>query len=179
MVYVGVDPGKHGAIAVIGSKVVLEVHDFPLDSHGQANLPALAKIITKIATKYPEITATIEDVTTFRRDGRVGAFSFGENKGYWLLGLAMVGIETLRVEPHTWKKAVIGYVKNTDKEVSNRIVKLLFQNAGEHIEKVVNKGRSNQAVKLMDGRSEAVLIAEYGRRVVASRRLVSCGQQAS
>ncbi len=160
-VYLGVDPGKHGAIAAVNKRQVLEVHDFPLDGK-QADLEALAKIITSLGIKYKYLDAVIEDVGTFSHDGRRGAFSFGENKGFWRLGLAMIGLEPSLVTPAQWKKCIIGRVHDTDKSLSIKTAKLLFPNSVEWLR-----------LKKHDGRAEAILLAEYARRIAVARSLAA------
>jgi hypothetical protein len=160
-VYAGVDPGKYGAIAVVNKRAVLEIHDFPLDGK-QPDLEKLARILTGIGSRYAYLEAVIEDVGTYSHDGRRGAFTFGENKGFWKLGLTMIGIDPQVVKVEVWKKCVLGRVHHTDKETSIKTAKLLFPNSAEWLR-----------LKKHDGRADAILLAEYARRVAVARSLAA------
>lgn len=166
LIHVGVDPGKTGAVAGIRGREVLFVHDCPL-TRGVLDVPRLAAIVRALALKYPELHCTIEEVGTFRRDGRAGAFTFGGNFFAWQSAFAAMNVPVLLAPPKKWKKGIIGPKPGKDKIVSIRTCHFLFPGSRA----VVDMPPPGEKPK-HDGRAEAILLAEFGRRAMQERGLV-------
>lgn len=148
-IYIGVDPGSNGAIAVIIDDVVHKVVKY--DSY------EIADIIKNVVSEYSEnhtMMCTLEKVHSMPRDGVKQAFKFGENYGFVKGTLMALQIPFQEVTPMTWKKE-FSLVKQ-DKSVSIKRCKELFPGVS-----LVPTARST---KESDGMAEALLICEYGRR---------------
>lgn len=156
----GIDPGVTGAMCMIEGQRVLGVWDNPVDAR-MLDLAALARILRECQqVAVGVMRVAIEKVTTFKRDGRVGAMNFGKHEGGIRGALAMLDITPLVVPAATWKRAVIGPGWSGDKKHSLRVARLLFPGAADRLTR-----------KKDHGRAEALLIAEYGRRVFYQEEL--------
>lgn len=143
MIYIGIDPGKDGAMAVIDTdqdSVVIYHWDDDYNS-------ALNNYIDNKCVCY------IERVRSQPNNGVKAAFTFGENYGYirGLLESRSIGYQT--VPPQTWKKE---FSLDNDKKKSIECAKRLFPN--------VDLKRTERCKTDHDGKAEALLIAEYCRR---------------
>lgn len=145
--YVGVDPGKMGAIAsLIGQ------------SYDVINMPWLGKDLDIQAIKaylitlpYPAVAVEYQQV--FPAQGAVSAFTIGLGYGQ-LIGLLLgMGIPFETPRPVRWKKD-LGIPIGSTKLAAITHARRLFPLA----ELVTPRGR------LIDGRADALLIAEWRRR---------------
>lgn len=143
MIYIGIDPGKDGAMAFI-SDVVPDVKIVPYEEQAYRN--ALKSFNEKNAK------VCLEHVTAMPKQGVTSMFSFGDNFGYIRGLLAANNIPYELVRPHKWKKEF----SISDKNQSIEVCKRLFPN--------VTLRRTDRCKKDHDGMAEALLMAEYARR---------------
>ena len=119
MIYIGIDPGLTGAIAVINSVGrLVGVWETPLirlkkirrktysDVGGMLHL--LQGIV---ANSNDAVVAGIENVHggvfgSNRKQGASSAFSFGRNFGVWEGLLTALDVTIYKIAPQTWKKAM-------------------------------------------------------------------------
>jgi crossover junction endodeoxyribonuclease RuvC len=110
--YIGFDPGKSGACAIIEHGIIVTVFPFPLAGKKIDASILSAKIIeTRIDTRRILI-ACIEKVGAMPGQGVVGMFNFGYSTGLLYGICAGLGIAVHTVSPQTWKKFIL---KDTDK----------------------------------------------------------------
>lgn len=142
MIYVGIDPGKNGALAVIDRNTTILV---PFVDGEYANA---------IRTLPPQLTKVcLEHVGAMPGQGVTSMFHFGENFGYIRGLLEAFQIPYELVRPQKWKKEFsIAGGKNSSIEVCKR----LFPG--------VSLRRTDRCRKDDDGMAEALLMAEYARR---------------
>lgn len=142
MTYIGCDPGKSGALAVIEEGIAFVI---PFDERGY---------IDTLATCDPTQTIVcIEHVHAMPQQGVSSTFNFGMNFG-WLQGVMMAfGIPFELVTPQKWKKE---FSVTADKNTSIAVCKRLFPN--------VSLKKTERCTKDDDGKAEALLLAEYARR---------------
>lgn len=148
-IWIGIDPGKKGGVAVIFRK---EVSVYPWDDtefvkkmdemRGRANLGA------------EPIVAAVEKVGAMPGQGVTSMFSFGQSYGFILGVLTAFGIPYQLVPPRKWK-AEYGLL-NTQKQASVDVAKRLFPN--------VNLLPTDRCRKESDGMSDSLLLCEYARR---------------
>ena len=142
MIFIGIDPGKHGAMAIIDGGNV-NVVPFDKDEY----LRKLAELVTEPAF------CVLEHVGAMPGQGVTSMFSFGESFG-WLEGvLDCYSIPYELVRPAKWKKA---FSVTGDKNTSVAVAKRLFPD--------VSLRRTDRCRKDDDGMAEALLMAEYARR---------------
>jgi hypothetical protein len=160
MIFTGHDPGKGGAIASIDeSKRVLALDDVPLDFHGEVDGIAFAALfhvgsVVCIEENHSRSHADKQG----RRVVPASDYAFGFVSGAaWGICVAK-GIAPMMVSPQTWKRAItMGMPASDTKDASVRMAKALFPSA-----QAMLYGSRGGA---LDGRAEALLIAEYARRL--------------
>lgn len=141
---IGIDPGTNGGIAWIqdGKPCVEKMPE---------TLQDLWELILSI--KFPtrntfdEPKAYIESVHSSPQQGVKSAFTFGQGFGRLEMALTAAGIPFERVTPQKWQKA-LGCLTKGDKNVSKRKAQELFPQ-----------------LKITHATADAILIAEYGRRL--------------
>lgn len=139
--YIGIDPGKDGALAVLSDGG--EVRVIPFDPEEYRNV---------LGAVYGPSRACLEHVGAMPGQGVTSMFSFGENFGYIKGLLEAFGISYELVRPQRWKKEFGISEKNQSIEVCKRLFPgvPLLKNA--------------RCKKYHDGMAEALLMAEYARR---------------
>lgn len=146
MVYVGIDPGKSGALAYMDAEGNTDVMPFS-ESGYKFMLGYLAE------NNKGNIRCCIERVNAMPGQGVTGMFNFGKNYG-WVLGLLdAYAIPYEAVLPKKWK-AEFGLTG--DKTSSIEVCKRLFPR--------VSLLPTERCKKDNDGMAEALLMAEYARR---------------
>ena len=143
MIYIGVDPGKNGGIAIIDSDGAIA---FPFSEE------RLLIELDGIAQEY-ECICYLEHVHAMPKQGVSSTFNFGMNFGFIQGVLKAYEIPYELVTPQKWKKE---FSCTSDKNTSIEVCKRLFPG--------VNLKATDRCKKDHDGLAEALLIAEYGRR---------------
>ena len=143
MDFIGVDVGKGGAIAVIHADNTVASSVFSEEEYRD--------IIFRLRGNA---FAVVEDVHAMPKQGVTSMFNFGYNKG-WIMGLLYAnGVHTQLVSPQRWKKA---FSLDGDKKKSVDCARRLFPG--------VSLFATPRCKKPHDGIAEALLMAEYGRRI--------------
>jgi crossover junction endodeoxyribonuclease RuvC len=145
----GIDPGMRGAVAVIDPGGLATVWD----ADGS---PARA-VCQAVWSIYGEDNwvATIESVHAMPGQGVTGVFGFGRAYGEALGALYALGVtEPNFVSPQRWKKY---YGLGREKYASLELARELFPCVTE---------AGLLKLKKHHDRAEALLVAEYGRRMV-------------
>lgn len=120
-IYLGIDPGKHGAVVVLDADgALLSWHDTPTRTTGytaagteqiaQCELGTaemLRGIVGAALKSGLDVRAAIERVGAMPHEGAVGAFSFGQSVGIWLGVLAALGVPCVGVAPATWHRQML------------------------------------------------------------------------
>ena len=154
--YIGIDPGKSGAIAVIDdNQNIILLRDWP------DNEIAAANIIRNLIKEYPDhyagsygqsIKAAIERAQAMPKQGVRSMFVFGTNYGIWQGILAAFQIPFIIPTPQAWQKGVISKAK--DKKPALAAASRMFPTAELYGPRGGGK----------DGRADALLIADFLRR---------------
>lgn len=148
MIWIGIDPGKSGALAVISE-----------DSFGTMAwaIPFGQKSYASELAKYiglAEVKAVcVEKVNAMPGQGVVSMFNFGHNFGYIEGLLQAYELPYQLVPPQTWKRE---FSLNSDKQRSIEVCQKLFPH--------VSLLPTEKSRKPNDGMAEALLMAEYARR---------------
>jgi crossover junction endodeoxyribonuclease RuvC len=172
MKYIGIDPGLSGAVGVIDEDIrgdpkigyLVEVFDTPtmeVESNGKVrskyNLIGMADLLNYVyesrgmAERY--VTVILEAVHSMPKQGVASSFTFGEGLGIWKGIIAARGFSLELPSPQRWKKAMMTDM-GKDKDASRLKAIQLFPSMASQL-----------ARKKDDGRAEALLLAEYGRRL--------------
>lgn len=144
MIYIGIDPGKDGAMAVIApdAKTV-----FPFDRDGYRNA------LECLCGFADNCRCCLERVGAMPGQGVTSMFKFGENFGFIQGLLTAYSIPYELVTPQKWKKE---FQITGDKNGSIAVCKRLFPG--------VSLRRTERCKTDHDGMAEALLMAEYARR---------------
>lgn len=144
MIYIGIDPGKKGAIALLSGDTI-HVSTF----YGKR----YAAILKSVAESDEGAICCLEHVGARPGQGVTSMFSFGENFGFIQGLLTAYSIPFELVRPQKWKKEFsITADKNSSIDVCNR----LFPD--------VSLLATPKCKKPSDGIAEALLMAEYAKR---------------
>lgn len=142
MIYLGIDPGKEGAIGIIDTiEDTAEVHPYSDDT--------LMELLHQIG----RTRVMVEDVHAMPGQGSTSTFNFGKAFGK-ILGI-LKGTHTSYelVTPQKWKKE---FSCTSDKNTSIDCCKRLFP--------TVELKRTDRSRKDDHNMAEAMLICEYARR---------------
>ena len=146
MVYIGIDPGKSGAMAFMGNPDRGEIVVYPFNERDYAD--------TLMASSVGhDCCAVVERVTAMPKQGVTSMFNFGVNFGFIQGLLTAYGIPFELVSPAKWKRE---FGVTSDKNTSIAVAQRLFPG--------VSLLRTERCKKPDDGIAEALLMAEYARR---------------
>ena len=106
MTYLGCDPGKAGAYAIIRpSEGLVQVDDF---LHWLSTLTDFEAFRDAAKLDGSKMLCALEKVSAFPGQGVTSMFTFGESFGRWQMLLECLGIPYVLVSPARWQKAVLG-----------------------------------------------------------------------
>ena len=144
MIYIGIDPGLSGALAMVSEGREAKVVSWDPEAYRDA----LAAV--SVANEYA--VACLEKVSAMPGQGVTGMFNFGKNYGHIIGLLEANGIPYELVTPQKWQREF----SVTDKNSSIEVCKRLFP--------AVSLRKNQRCKKDNDGMSDALLMAEYARR---------------
>ena len=149
MFYLGIDPGKSGAVAVVDADGnLLLVFDTPLIGRDYD-----AGEMVDFLTEHRESRAALEIQHAMPKQGVSSTFTTGYGYGLWYMALTALGIPFDLVRSQDWKRA-LGIPAGRDKADSVAAAQRLFP-GGDF---------TGPRGGVKDGRAEACLLAEYRRR---------------
>ena len=155
-VVLGIDPGVNGAVAVLteyGSSVVDIPTFWVKKGKGRRQVYDLPAFRSLLATHDPTMVENVivEDVHAMPGQGVTSMFSMGYGVGVIHGLLTALNLPFELVTPQRWKKEVLAGFVSKDKKAAHVMAGRLFPH--------IDLGRRSD-----QGRAEALLIAEYGRR---------------
>lgn len=156
MIVIGIDPGASGGIAVIDTAKTGTVVVF--------KMPETERDVLDLLASYSglEVKAYLEKVHASPGMGVVAAFTFGGN--YKMLRTSLIAKEIPfdEVTPQRWQK-VIGGLASSGKVVNG------FKKRDKNVSKARAQELFPMVTKVIHAYADALLIAEYGRRVEAGQ----------
>lgn len=172
-VTIGIDPGRDGAMAVLGyrnapvmipfneaeyTKMLRELGYTRDLFRMQVVRPAAGVAETEAVEHYDmfNVSCVVEHVSAMPGQGVTSCFSFGQNFGFILGLLSAYDIPYELVRPQKWKRL---FSCTSDKNTSIAVAQRLFPG--------VDLRRTPKCQKPHDGICEALLMAEYCRRKLA------------
>ena len=145
MIFIGIDPGVGGGIAVVGDGE--QYHGPPRLKLKDATERDIVEWLNAINVDEPR--ACIEAVSSSPQMGVVSAFTFGRSYGFLRGLLTALAIPYVEVRPQKWQKAM-GCLSKGDKNVTKGAAQRLYP--GE---------------KITHATADALLLATYCRRHAA------------
>jgi crossover junction endodeoxyribonuclease RuvC len=137
-VVIGIDPGKSGALALVGLE---EAVAYKLDNTERDIYEKLVEFAAQADFAF------IEKVNAMPKQGVSSTFKFGQSYGFLRGILVASGIPFEYVTPAKWQRA-LSCLSGGDKNVTKGRAQELFPN-----------------LKITHAIADSLLIAEYGRRV--------------
>ena len=159
MIYIGIDPGLNGAVGVVFDAMKDPVvYDTPtmvisgVKDKRVYNTAAMALLLKPFST-IDNVLVVLESVHSMPKQGVASSFSFGQGLGMWQGIIAALGLPLEMPSPQRWKKEMLAD-QGKDKDASRFKAIHLFPSLASQLYR-----------KKDDGRAEALLLAEYGRRL--------------
>lgn len=146
---IGIDPGSHGGISFVSlDGNVRSVYGF--SKHTEHDIRNI--IMEQREFFGYSLKAYIEEVHSMPRDGKVQAFSFGKNYGFWLGLLTGLDVPYYPVIPLKWQSGLRLKVRGLEYKEKKNALK-------------ANAQRLFPQLKPTLETCDALLIAEYGRQI--------------
>lgn len=144
--YIGIDPGKHGGIAVLDETgAVIDV----------VKMPETPQDLLEFLSRYKENSVcTLERVGGMPGNGGSAMFNFGKGYGHLQMALIALEIPTEDVTPNKWEKT---YQLGSSGKFSKTEWKNKLKAKAQQLFPSLGK-------KITLATCDALLIAEYGRR---------------
>jgi hypothetical protein len=102
---VGIDPGAHGATAVLDERgELIEVVDMPATSEANARIATNAPLLAGILARSHARVAFCEFGGARPTDAKIAAFSFGRARGVIEGCAGALGLRIVFLTPPTWKQ---------------------------------------------------------------------------
>lgn len=167
-IIIGIDNGQKGAIAIITPCGEVEVWPMPVISVGtkkvydELSIDNIVNMYDAHVLTDMQPHAFIEKAQAMPKQGGVSMFNFGV--GYGLIrGMLVAGrVPYTIVRPQEWQKEMLqGESKDDTKAASILVAKRMFPG--------ISLKRTDRCRKDCDGMSDALLIAEYGRRTLSGK----------
>ncbi|MCP4127757.1 MAG: hypothetical protein GY753_11920 [Gammaproteobacteria bacterium] len=143
-VWLGVDPGRTGALALIDEGGNVGVYDW-MDEEKMFAIIGMWGII------YHIVAVAMEDTPAMKRDSKQSATTFQQHCGAWKCLIKLSGFDPVMVRPVTWMKRRIRQKQTPSDKPSLDYVETNYPG-------VDLKGPRGGK---MDGRSDAICIAEW------------------
>lgn len=157
----GIDPGLDGAavLLVAGAPTFFDTPTVTI-GRGRSTKRAyaeqqMAQIVRQATSMNPGLKVVIESVHSMPGQGVRSVFTFGEGFGLWRGILAACEVPFELVSPQRWKAGLLDGT-GKDKDASRLRAMQLYPAATEWLKR-----------KKDNGRADALLIAEWGRRSLA------------
>ena len=165
--FVGIDPGRHGAIAWIdpdgtANALMAPTHVYP-NGKWDFDREEMRDILSMLEDSFVAIEKVNAAPMCGRRQGTGSMFNFGRGMGIWLGMLAAMNIPFVEVDPRKWKKAILGGTPK-DKAAAIDYAARFFPG--------VDLRATPRSRKASDGKSDALCLAEYARQTWKTRQLL-------
>lgn len=164
-VWVGVDPGRSGAMALIEERIAhpaseqrerVEAWPTPMLDPKHYDLQGIANWFSDWKPLIALVTVEILHPMPAKFRGGAANFGRGESRG-WFWMLTALGIPVLPVAPQTWQRVMHQGARGEGTKARSIDTALrLFPG--------VSLLESDRAKKYSDGLADAVCLAEFGRR---------------
>ena len=157
MNYLGIDPGLSGAVALIhedGSAAVMDAPTIWVTKGKGRRRQYILQELFRLLGIFAEggAVAALEEGIAMPRQSSTSTFSTGYGQGIYEMALVALRIPYERVRPQAWKKVMIAGAGVKDKKAAYLQAQRLFPD-------IELGSRSDH------GRAEALLIAEFRRRM--------------
>jgi hypothetical protein len=155
--YLGIDPGRHGALALVDSEAkIVEMRIMPVFAD-RVDPKGLFNLIQSL-TKDKDVLVTLEKPIAMPRQSSVSTLSTGINFAYCEMALASLGLAYELVPPKKWQTEMHSGI---DGRIDPKVRSALKCQRLFGLDQFMRTERSK---KPHDGLVDAVLIAIFGQR---------------
>ncbi len=158
--YVGVDPGKSGAIAFTTDGKFMPCVRMPLTEKGKAgrvDCRAIARLLAERSVGIERIVVCVERVHSMPKQGLASTFAFGASWGM-VIGLVQgLGHVLVEARPQDWQREMLRGYPTAKGPALKRQAVAAASDLWPHMAEAL-------VVKANQGLADAALICEYGRR---------------
>jgi crossover junction endodeoxyribonuclease RuvC len=174
MIYIGIDPGKDGALAVLSPFLSdparqLVLHDIPTlraSKKREYDDAGMATLLSRVCDGETVVHVALEKQSARPGQGVVSMFSTGEGYGLWRGLLAALRLPYEVVLPQRWRKALLSGYPKAETPEQRKALSVLHAQRTFPMHAAQFKGPRGG---LRDGRADAALIAEYLCRTISRR----------
>lgn len=160
--YIGIDIGKHGAIAIINKDGSIVTHAMPLLS-GDVDIQGLIHILLRYTPANTHVV--FEKLGVIFGSSKQTAFSMGYQSGVVETACVAYALPYTKVRAVDWQKQMFQGVTTINKVGSSaKNTKAMALVAIQRIFPNVKLTATSRATKPHDGLIDALLMAEYARR---------------
>jgi len=167
-IYIGIDIGKHGAIAVMNSNGTIDTYAMPLIKK-ELDYHALNQLISTLSSTGSKVHVVFEKLGVIFGSAKSVAFSMGEQIGAIEMCCIAHNISYTKSRAIDWQKEMFTGVQEVTKPSTTgkkevRDTKAMALLAIKRIFPELKLTFGKIAFKPHDGLIDAVLMAEYARR---------------
>jgi len=160
MIVMGIDPGKTGAVCLLGEVARPVFWDAPLLKTGKREVYDLERIRDWLRARTltgNSAHAFLEEPNPQPKFSASANYRLGQSSGIWEMALVSFEIPYTKVQPQRWKRVMMeGMEKGKQASIVRAL--MLYSGCGEQLRRVKDHGRA-----------DALLIAEYGIRQLGLR----------
>ena len=171
MIYVGIDPGKDGALVALDAEGrILSKHKTPLitggGSKGEYDIPGALNLLGQLQSD-PQVRVSFFLEKIMSLPASMGGSSANYERGFasalWRTALTSLGCSHTLIVPRTWQKVMFaGTPAKLDPKVSAKLVAATLWPKETWL-------RTEACQKPDQGFIDGALIAEFGRRTFGER----------
>jgi hypothetical protein len=164
MNYIGLDPGSMGGGVVINDISVIHQFVIKIDKERNFKINEFIKDLSIISKKNSIII--LEDVHSIFGMSAKSNFNFGKICGQIEGIITTLGYKYIKVQPKIWQKEILGDMEKIKKKDSNaNDTKQMALIKSKELFPDFNNLATPRCSKPHDGLIDALLIAEWGRRI--------------
>jgi len=170
MIYIGIDPGKNGAISMINTDTDFKESIVVPKIGKEYDLEKMCNILRSVRDTHSKMFVVLENINSHSAKGRQGAFVMGKGVAYWQGFLVALKIPYAMTPPQTWQKVCwegipVQYIPSkTNKSGKKKDTKATSELAAKRLFPGFDFTPTERATKNHDGMIDSMLIAEYARR---------------
>lgn len=168
--YGGIDPGKHGGIAILTKNGGLVKSPFPLvgkSGKQELDLKSLAEYFRTIKINFPDIIFVMEEVHSLFGMSAGTNFTFGWNNGLLIGMLHAMNLPYTLVQPKKWQAEIwtnSDKVLHTVKGKTKTDTKATSSKAAARLYPGVDFTPTARSTKDHDGIVDAALLAKFAQQ---------------
>ncbi len=165
-IYMGIDPGLSGGIAIIENTVPLVVMEMMITTNGEIDVIRLRKELRKILRQVDH--CYIEKSQPMPQQSANSTFNYGKGYGMIRALLDISAVPYQEIAPLKWKReySLVNKGKNKPKKKKASIKAESIAVARKLFPKLPDETFITPRGRMKDGVAEALLIAEFCRRTI-------------